>query len=187
MAAAPVNPFDPTALADGTSTLTMRDSALGSSTDLVQAGVVFNDATRLLEGGLWSKPADSSNQQNYSSMYTTDIHAVLSDISAVLANPAATTVGGVAYTPSANDIATLTEIQGQLQTLLTEAPHAVGHSASAVHAQQSLHTLQTEIINEVAAIPVSPRPSTRCSMPLAPEPATWVSKRFLWGPMIPPR
>src|SRR3974377_189967 len=108
MAAAPVNPFDPTALADGTSTLTMRDSALGVSPDLVQAGAVFNDATRLLEGGLWSKPADSSNQQNYSSMYTTDIHAVLNDISAILANPTATTVGGVAYTPSASDIAALT-------------------------------------------------------------------------------
>jgi trimeric autotransporter adhesin len=153
MATAPNNPFDPAALADGTSTLTMRDSALGLSTDLAQAGVVFNDATRLLEGGLWSKPADNNNQQNYASMYTTDIHAVLSDISAVLANPAATTVGGVAYTPSATDIATLTTLQGQLQMLLTEAPNAVGHSASAVHAQQSLHAVQTEIINEVANDP----------------------------------
>jgi hypothetical protein len=62
------NPFDPAALADGTSTLTMRDSALGLSTDLVQAGVVFNDATRLLDGGLWSKPGDANNQQNYTSM-----------------------------------------------------------------------------------------------------------------------
>jgi trimeric autotransporter adhesin len=153
MATAPANPFDPTALADGTSTLTMRDSALGLSTDLVQAGVVFNDATRLLEGGLWSKPADSNNQQNYASMYTTDIHAVLSDISAVLTNPATTTVGGVAYTPSANDIATLTEIQGQLQTLLTEAPNAAGHSAAAVHAQQSLHDTQLGIISEIANNP----------------------------------
>ena len=85
MAATTTNPFDPTALANGTSTLTMRDSALGLSTDLVQAGAVFNDAKRLLDGGLWNRPADSSNQQNYASMYTTDIHAVLNDISAILA------------------------------------------------------------------------------------------------------
>jgi hypothetical protein len=151
MAAA--NPFDPAALADGTSTLTMRDSALAASTDLVQAGVVFNDATRLLDGGLWSKPGDASNQQNYTSMYTTDIHAVLNDISAVLANPGATTVGGVAYTPSTADIATLTQVQGQLQTLLTDAPNAVGHSAAAVQAQQSLHDTQLGIINEIANNP----------------------------------
>jgi hypothetical protein len=147
------NPFDPAALADGTSTLTMRDSALGLSTDLVQAGVVFNDATRLLDGGLWSKPADNNNQQNYSSMYTTDIHAVLNDVSAILNNPAGTTVGGVAYTPTATDITTLTGIEGQLQTLLADAPNAVGHSAPAAHAQQSLHTLQTDIISEVASDP----------------------------------
>jgi hypothetical protein len=150
MATTTPNPFDPTALANGTSTLTMRDSALGLSTDLVQAGTVFNDATRLLDGGLWKQPADSSNQQNYDSMYTADVHAVLNDISAIITNPASATVGGVAYAPSAADISTLTAIQGQLQTLLTDAPNAVGHSAAAVQAQQSLHTVQTEILNEIA-------------------------------------
>src|SRR5215467_12287873 len=104
-----------------------RTTALGATTDLVQAGAVFNDATRLLDGGLWNKPTDNNNQLNYSDMYTTDIHAVLNDISAVLANPGATTVGGVGYTPSPADIATLTQVQGQLQTLLTDAPNAVGH------------------------------------------------------------
>ncbi len=153
MATATNNPFDPSALADGTSSLTVRDSALGQSTDLVQAGVVFNDATRLLEGGLWNQPADSSNQQNYASMYQADITAVSDDISAILANPAATTIGGVAYTPSATDVATLTGIEGQLQTLLATAPNAAGNSASAVQAQQTLHALQTEIINEVANDP----------------------------------
>jgi hypothetical protein len=151
MAAA--NPFDPAALADGTSTLTMRGTALDLSTDLVQAGAVFNDATRLLDGGLWNKPTDNNNQLNYSDMYTTDIHAVLNDISAVLANPGATTVGGVAYTPSTADIATLTQIQGQLQTLLTDAPNAVGHSSAAVQAQQGLHDVHTGIISEIANNP----------------------------------
>jgi hypothetical protein len=129
---------------------TVRDSALGQSTDLVQAGVMFNDATRLLEGGLWNQPADTSNQQNYSSMYQADITAVSDDIWAILANPAATTIGGAAYTPSPTDVATLTGIEGQLQTLLTTAPNAAGNSASAVQAQQTPHALQTEIINEVA-------------------------------------
>jgi hypothetical protein len=41
---------------------TVRDDALALSADLDQAGAVFNDATRLLDGGLWSTPADSNNQ-----------------------------------------------------------------------------------------------------------------------------
>ena len=38
--------FNATALANGTSNLLVRASALNQSTDLVQAGVVFNDAVR---------------------------------------------------------------------------------------------------------------------------------------------
>jgi trimeric autotransporter adhesin len=140
------NPFDPNALANGTSTLTMRTTALAQSEDLVQAGVVFNDATRLLEGGLWSTPADNNNQQAYLGMYTTDLHAVSNDVAAILANPAGTTVGGVAYTPTTTDIATLTEIQGQLQTLITEAPQSVGNAS----AEQTVHALHTEILSEIA-------------------------------------
>ena len=71
---------------------TVRDNALALSTDLAQAGVVFNDATRLLEGGLWSTPADSNNQVAYLGMFTADIHAVLNDINAALANPNGVTV-----------------------------------------------------------------------------------------------
>ena len=67
---------------------TVRDDALGLSTDLAQAGAVFNDSTRLLDGGLWSTPADSNNQVAYLGMYTTDINAVLDDVNAALANPA---------------------------------------------------------------------------------------------------
>src|SRR5262249_13572572 len=40
---------------------TVRDDALATSTDLQQAGAVFNDSTRLLDGGLWATPADSNN------------------------------------------------------------------------------------------------------------------------------
>jgi hypothetical protein len=147
------NPFDPNALANGTSTLTMRTTALATSEDLVQAGVVFNDATRLLEGGLWSTPADNNNQQAYLGMYTTDLHAVSNDIAAILANPGGTTVGGQGYTPSTTDLATLTEIQGQLQTLITDAPQSVGNSAAAIAAQQSVHALHTEILSEITGDP----------------------------------
>jgi hypothetical protein len=127
----------------------MRTSALAQSVDLVQAGVVFNDATRLLEGGLWSTPADNNNQQAYLGMYTTDLHAVSNDIAAILANPGQTTVGGAAYTLTPTDTATLTEIQGQLQTLITEAPQSVGNAS----AEQTLHAVQAQILNEVAADP----------------------------------
>jgi hypothetical protein len=50
---------------------TVRDDALALSTDLDQAGAVFNDATRLLDGGLWSTVADDSNQVAYLGMYIT--------------------------------------------------------------------------------------------------------------------
>ncbi len=59
---------------------TVRNDALALSTDLAQAGAVFNDATRLLDGGLWNNPADSNNQIAYLGMYTTDIQAVLNDV-----------------------------------------------------------------------------------------------------------
>jgi len=128
---------------------TVRDDALGLSTDLVQAGVVFNDSTRLLDGGLWSTPADSSNQQAYLGLYTTDIHAVLNDINAALANPSGVTVGGTAYALSATDTQVLTQVQGQLQTLLTEAPLSVGNSHNATTAQELIHTTQTSILSEI--------------------------------------
>jgi hypothetical protein len=131
----------------------VRADALNLTTDLAQAGAVYNDATRLLDGGLWSKPADSNDQQSYLGMYTTDITAVSDDIAAMLGNPAGMTIGGTAYTPSTTDIATLTEIQSQLQSLLTAAPNAVGSSHSAVNAQETLHTVQTEILNETAGDP----------------------------------
>jgi trimeric autotransporter adhesin len=132
---------------------TVRSDALSLTTDLAQAGAVFNDATRLADGGLWGTPADNNNQQAYLGMYTTDITAVSDDVAAILANPAAMTVGGVTYAASTADIATLTEIQSQLQTLLTAAPHSVGNSHSAVNAQETIHAVQTEILNEVAGDP----------------------------------
>jgi trimeric autotransporter adhesin len=128
---------------------TDRADALNLSTDLAQAGAVFNDSTRLLDGGLWSTPADNNNQQAYLGMYTTDINAVLDDVNAALANPAGITVSGNAFTPSAADTAVLSQVQGQLQTLLNEAPLSVGHSQSAANAQELIHTTQTSILNEI--------------------------------------
>ena len=77
---ATTNPFDPTALANGTSTLTMRTNALNQSEDLQQAGTVFNDAVRLSEGGLWNLPAnatDVGNQQPYEQLYQADRKSVV--------------------------------------------------------------------------------------------------------------
>jgi trimeric autotransporter adhesin len=128
---------------------TVRDDALTPSTDLAQAGAVFNDATRLLDGGLWSNPADSHNQPAYLGMYTTDTQAVLNDVNAALANPGGVTVNGGAYTLTAADTAALTQVQAQLQTLLTEAPQSVGNSHAATTAQDTIHTTQTAILNEI--------------------------------------
>jgi hypothetical protein len=138
-----------------TSPSTDRDVALGLSTDLAQAGAVFNDATRLLDGGLWSHPADNNNQAAYLGMYTTDINAVLDDLNAALANNPTTqiTVGGNTITVTQPDLDVLTQVQGQLQTLLTEAPLSVGHSHAATDAQNLIHTTQTDILNEINGDP----------------------------------
>ena len=146
---------------------TVRDDALALSTDLSQAGVVFDDATRLLDGGLWSSPADSNNQVAYLGMYTTDVTAVLDDINADLANPNGVTVSGNAYALSAADTAVFQQVQGQLQTLLTEAPLSVGNSHNATTAQELIHTTQTSILAEIngdtalaTALAANPYPAT---------------------------
>src|SRR5262249_36001229 len=130
-------------------TTTVRDDALNLSTDLAQAGAVFTDSTRLLDGGLWDTPASSNNQIAYTGMYTTDIHAVLNDINAMLANPGAITVGGAALTLADADTAVLKQVQGQLETLINLAPGSVGTGADAATNQELIHTTQTSILNEI--------------------------------------
>src|SRR5258707_3423111 len=112
--------FNKTALANGTSTLNVRADALNQSSDLVQAGVVFNDAVRA-SLGLFNL-SGSGNQNPFLGSYTTDIHAVQNDIAAMLATPGAVTLGGQAFTLNTTDTAVLTNIQSQLGTLLTAAP-----------------------------------------------------------------
>ena len=107
----------------------------------------------MLDGGLWSTPADNHNQPAYLGMYNTDIQAVLNDVNAALANPNGIAVGGAAFTPTAQDTAVLTQVQGQLQTLLNEAPLSIGHGQAAANAQAMLHTTQTSILSEIANDP----------------------------------
>jgi hypothetical protein len=126
---------------------TDRATALAATTnDLGQAGLIFNDAVRLSNGGLWSAPADSSNQLNYASMYEADIGILKADIAAAIANGA--TVNGTAVTLFNPD--TLTQIQSQLDALATAAPHAVGNSAAAIAAQGVIHSNQELILKEIA-------------------------------------
>jgi trimeric autotransporter adhesin len=127
---------------------TSRSAALNLTTDLAQAGATFNDATRLLDGGLWTTPTDG-NQLPYLSEFNADIHSVLNDITADLANPAGVTINGQAYTLTAADTAVLQQVQGQLQTLLNEAPLSAGSSAAATQAQELIHITQTSILNEI--------------------------------------
>ena len=128
---------------------TVRDDALNLSTDLAQAGAVFNDATRLLDGGLWSTPSDSNNQPAYLGLYTTDINAVLDDVNAALVDPNGITINGNAYALTTADSAVLSEVQGQLQALLNKSPTSVGDSHAATTAQELIHTTQTSILSEI--------------------------------------
>src|ERR1700675_4738439 len=107
--------FNAAALAAGTSNLNVRADAINQSSDLVQAGVVFNDAVRA-SLGLFNL-SGSGNSNPFLSSYTTDIHAVQNDIAAMLANAGNVTLGGAAFTLNATDTAVLTNIQGQLSKL----------------------------------------------------------------------
>ncbi|WP_051382300.1 hypothetical protein [Bradyrhizobium sp. Tv2a-2] len=144
--------FNPTALANGTSNLIVRADALNPSTDLVQAGVVFNDATRLLEGGTFFAPSGSGNQNPALGSYTTDLHAVQNDIAAILATPASATVGGQAFAVNATDTAVLTEVQSQLTSLINTAPQ-ITNIANMQATEQTLHAGQNEILQEIASDP----------------------------------
>src|SRR5258706_10362237 len=138
--------FNKTALANGTSTLNVRADALNQSSDLVQAGVVFNDAVRA-SLGLFNL-SGSGNSNPFLGSYTTDIHAVQNDIAAMLATPGGVTLGGQAFTLNTTDTAVLTNIQSQLGTLLTAAPHAT-NPAPLSPAAQTLHPGQTQILQAI--------------------------------------
>jgi hypothetical protein len=128
---------------------TTRDDGLTLTTDLAQAGATFNDATRLLDGGLWSRPADTANQHNYLGSFLADIHTVLNDVTGDLAAGAAVTVGGNAYTLTAADVTALQDVQNQLNTMITDAPQAVGHGHGAIAAQQALHAADAAILADI--------------------------------------
>ena len=98
---------------------------------------------------MWSTPVDNNNQQAYLGMYTTDITAVMERCQCGACQSERRDGRGNAYALSANNTSVLAEVQGQLQTLLTEAPHAVGNSHAAVTAQELIHTTQTTILNEI--------------------------------------
>ena len=144
--AMPIN-FNPTALANGTSNLLVRGSALQHTTDLVTAGVVFNDSVRL-STGLFSTPANSGGSVPFLGEFTQDITAVQTDIAAMLANPGAVTLGGKAFTLNATDTAVLTNIQGQLGTLLQAAPQTT-NAATLAAADQTIHNVQAQILQEI--------------------------------------
>jgi hypothetical protein len=140
------NLFNKTALANGTSNLIVRADALNQSNDLVQAGVVFNDAVRL-STGLFNL-SGSGNQAPFLGEYTADIHSVQNDIAAMLATPGNVTLGGQAFALNTTDTATLTNIQSQLGTLLTAAAQTT-NAATLTAADQTLHSVQAEILQEI--------------------------------------
>ena len=140
------NTFNPTALANGTSNLLVRADAINQSSDLLQAGVVFNDAVRA-SLGLFSL-SGSGNSNPFLTSYTTDIHAVQNDIAAMLATPGAVTLGGQTFTLNATDTAVLTNVQSQLGTLITAAGQTT-NAATLSAADQTIHAVQSEILQEI--------------------------------------
>src|SRR5258708_6906295 len=138
--------FNHTALANGTSNLIVRADALNQSSDLVQTGVVFNDAVRL-STGLFNL-SGSGNQAPFLGEYTADIHSVQNDIAAMLATPGGVTLGGQTFALNTTDTATLTNIEAQLGSLLPAAAQTT-NAATLAAADQTLHTVQAEILQEI--------------------------------------
>jgi trimeric autotransporter adhesin len=130
---------------------TSRSAALQLTTDLAQAGAVFNDATRLLDGGLWSTPTDNNGQMNYLSSFLADIHAVLNDVTAEVAEGVGgeISVGGTIYTLTSEDISVLQNVESELNTMITEASLSVGTGASAAAAQAALKAADAAILSDI--------------------------------------
>jgi|SRR5215469_648536 len=125
-----------------------RTTALGATTDLVEAGAVFNDATRLLDGGLWNAP-NANNQNPYQGMFTTDLHAEAADIAAILA-AGSYTAGSTTQIPlTSADMAVLTGVQTQINDMIVQAGHAVGNGPGAIAAQAALHAEDLAVLNEI--------------------------------------
>src|SRR4029077_1707417 len=141
------NTFTPTALANGTSNLLVRADAINQTTDLLQAGVVFNDSVRL-SLGLFSTPQNSGNSNPFLGEFTTDIHAVQNDIAAMLAAPGTVTINGNAFTLNATDTAVLTNVQNQLTQILNAAPQTT-NAATLAAADQIIHTTQMQVLQEI--------------------------------------
>ena len=129
-----------------------RTTALDATTDLVEAGAVFNDATRLLDGGLWSTP-NANNQNPYQGMFTTDLHAEATDIAAMLAPNAAVTVGGQSITLTDTDRSVLGDVQTQINDMLVHAGQAVGNGPGAIAAQAALHAEDLAVLNDINTDP----------------------------------
>jgi hypothetical protein len=125
---------------------TLRTRALNLSTS-TQAGLVFDDATRLLVGGLWQNAVVEGNQAPYLPEYTADIKAVSADLTAQIAD-------GMF---SGSALTTVKEIVNtELPMLLEAAPNSVnggGTMGSLTVADTVLHNVQTEILTQVPGNP----------------------------------
>jgi hypothetical protein len=121
--------------------------ALDVTTDLEQAGAVFNDATRLLDGGLWNAP-NANNQNPYQGMFTTDLHAEATDIAAIL-TAGSYTAGGATFQLSTQDIAALNDVETQISDMLVHAGQAVGNGPGAIAAQAALHAEDLAVLNDI--------------------------------------
>ena len=129
-----------------TGALMQRTAALHQSTDLVQAGAVFNDAVRE-SLGLFTQ-SGSGNHTPSLTNYVSDIQAVKNDIAAMLAAPGNVTIGGKAFALNATDTAALTEVEGQLATLQNAAP-MITNPATQSAAQATLNSAQNSILQEI--------------------------------------
>ena len=139
--------FNATALANGTSNLLARANALNLSTDLVQAGVVFNDAVRISLGLLLRQPGQRQLEPVPVELH--DRHPCGAERhrrDPRQSRPV--TLGGQTFTLSSTDTAVLTNVQAQLSTLLTAAAQTT-NATTMTAASQTIHALQQEILGEI--------------------------------------
>ena len=111
------------------------------------AGTLFNDATRFLEGGLWQNTVEEGGQGLGS------VGSVVTDLQTVQANLQAGIAAGQYTGQALTDVQSIVTSVGQEITAANASVNGGGSFGSVAAAETALHNLHLGVLNTVAANP----------------------------------
>ena len=111
------------------------------------AGTLFNDATRFLEGGLWQNTVEEGGQGLGS------VGSVVTDLQTVQANLQAGIAAGQYTGQALTDVQSIVTSVGQEITAANASVNGGGGFGSVAAAETALHNLHLGVLNTVAANP----------------------------------